>query len=300
MYGGIQTSATVVALAASIGVAVARFAQRNAPDGGCRADFAGDVGNLRPTYDSAVTAAMQVSGGDLDVRTINMLTARCKVDSRFLGEIAEYGVRPSSEAARGEVAQAIASDMAKAAAAQSAATPADWPANWPAAAAPIMEQMRFHERKARSLNKEYWRLSDRQGERISVAERTANGKRMRALSEQERNHNDRAREQQMKLRASFPAFGRALGVPPIYREYEAWLDCPRRGDYCAPAGSLQPESQKAKVRERRRQSEPVLDNSELLRAMTALKRVGDSEKAKREAERATEGENPCPGSGNCR
>ena len=96
--GGIQTHSTVVALAGSIGVAVARFGQRNAPDGECRTAFAQEVRNLRPTYDSGVRAAMQVSGGSLDVRTLNQLTEQCRVDSQILGEIAEYGVRPSGGA----------------------------------------------------------------------------------------------------------------------------------------------------------------------------------------------------------
>ena len=94
-----HTTATAVALAGSISVALARFAQRNAPDGECRTAYAQELRNLRPTYDSSVRAAMQLSSdGNLAVPILNQLTEQCRVDSQILGEIAEYGVRPSGGA----------------------------------------------------------------------------------------------------------------------------------------------------------------------------------------------------------
>ena len=87
-----KQSSNAAVLSASINVAAKRFAQKRAPDGDCRTAFVIEVADLRPIYDSAVTDAMQASGGDLDIGALNQLTEQCRVDSQVLGEIADYGV----------------------------------------------------------------------------------------------------------------------------------------------------------------------------------------------------------------
>lgn len=86
---------SVVALAGSVAVAAAQYAHKNSTDGSCRNAFTQEVANLRPTYEQAVANAFKTGGG-LDVETMNRAAAQCQIDSRLLGEVAQYGVRPSA------------------------------------------------------------------------------------------------------------------------------------------------------------------------------------------------------------
>ena len=93
--GGIGTTNSVVALAMSVAVAAAQYAHENSTDSFCRDAFTQEVANLRPTYEQAVANAFKISGS-MDVKTMNEVAAQCRIDSRLLGEVAQYGVRPSA------------------------------------------------------------------------------------------------------------------------------------------------------------------------------------------------------------
>ena len=83
-----NTTYSVTALSASIGIRVAELSEQKSSDNFCRTGFADTAASMRPMYDQAISNAKEMSGGTADVRTLNRIVKRCNISSQLLGAIA--------------------------------------------------------------------------------------------------------------------------------------------------------------------------------------------------------------------
>lgn len=83
-----NTTYSITALSASIGVRVAELSEQKSPDTFCRTGFADTAASIRPMYNQAITNAKRMSGGTVDIHTLNRVVERCNISSQLLGTIA--------------------------------------------------------------------------------------------------------------------------------------------------------------------------------------------------------------------